>query len=372
LTNFNEFNISEALQNAIQSLGFDKPSEIQAKAIPVLLTGEDVIGQAATGTGKTAAFAIPSIEKIDVENPDTQVLVLCPTRELVVQVAGEFNKLIKNHRGAYVVPIYGGQNISIQLKFLRKKAQIIVGTPGRLKDHIRRGSLKLNKVTCVILDEADQMLDMGFRDDIETILKETPKTRQTVMFSATMPKELVKLMERYQNKPKRISTLTEESQQGSQINQLYFNVQGSTKLASLKRLLTHYDIKSALIFCNTKLKVDDLARSLNSNEFVSAGLHGDMNQRKRDKVMQGFRQGAIELLVATDVAARGIDVRNLEAVINYDLPKFDQDYVHRIGRTGRAGKDGLALTFVVGKEVEHIKRIARKNNMNIEGSKVPQ
>lgn len=370
MTKFNEFNISSTLLNAIQAMGFEEASEIQAKAIPILLNGEDIIGQAETGTGKTAAFAIPAIEKLDLTSNETQVLVLCPTRELVVQVAGEFAKLTKYHKELSVLAIYGGQNIGVQFKVLRRGAQIIVGTPGRIMDHLRRRTLKLNKLSCVILDEADQMLNMGFRDDIDTILRETPKTRQTVMFSATMPQDLVRLMEKHQNNPKRITT-TNSQKQSKQINQLYFNISGYNKFEALKRLLEFYKIKSAVIFCNTKIKVDDLADSLNSSNFSSAGLHGDMNQRQRDRAMQGFRRGAIDLLVATDVAARGIDVSNLEAVINYDLPKFDQDYVHRIGRTGRAGKEGLALTLVVGRETEHIRRIARKNNLNIISSKIP-
>lgn len=370
MTKFDELNLSDPLLRAIEAMGFERPSEIQAKAIPVLLTGKDIIGQAQTGTGKTAAFAIPSIEKIDPENSATQILVLCPTRELVVQVAGEYTKLTKFLKNISIVPIYGGQGIDIQFRALKKGAQIVVGTPGRIMDHMRRGTLELDQITCVVLDEADQMLDMGFREDMEIILQDTPEERQTVMFSATLPPDLVRLMERFLKHPKRISAAPAEKQ-SAQINQFYYNIKESSKQEALKRLLTYHKVNSALIFCNTKMKVDDLTRSLSSDNFSTAALHGDLDQNKRDRVMQAFRKGDINLLIATDVAARGIDVNDLEAVINYDLPRFDQDYVHRIGRTGRAGKTGLAISFVVGKEIEHLRRIARKNNMNIEAADVP-
>lgn len=354
---------------ATEAMGFREASAIQAQAIPVLLNGEDIIAQAETGTGKTAAFAIPAIEKLDLSSNETQILVLCPTRELVVQVAGEFHKLTKFHKGASVLAIYGGQSIGIQFKILRRGAQIVVGTPGRIMDHLRRKTLKLNNLSYMVLDEADQMLNMGFRDDIDTILKQTPSSRQTLMFSATMPQALVKLMEKHQKNPQRISTVNTEKQ-SKQINQFYFNVSGKNKFESLTKLIEFYNIKSALIFCNTKIKVDDLSDSLNAKDFSSAGLHGDMKQNKRDRAMQSFRRGNVQFLVATDVAARGIDVSDLEAVINYDLPKFDEDYIHRIGRTGRAGKAGLALTLVSGRETEHIRRIARKNNLNISISEI--
>lgn len=371
MTNFDQLNISQELLQAIADMGFSAPSEIQAKAIPSLLESRDIIGQAQTGSGKTAAFAIPCIQRIDTSNKATQILVMCPTRELVVQVTGEFNKLCKYIKNCSVLAIYGGQDIGIQLRALKQGAQIVVGTPGRIMDHMRRSTLKLSQIKCVVLDEADQMLDMGFHEDMELILSETPSERQTVMFSATMSRDLVALMERYQKNPERINTVGKR-EQSKQINQLYFHINGSCKLEALKRLLSFYKIKSALIFCNTKLKVDELVKELAVQKYSTAGLHGDMDQKRRDTVMQGFRHGSIELLIATDVAARGLDVNDLEAVINYDLPRFDQDYVHRIGRTGRAGKVGLALTFVVGKEIEHINRIARKNNMTIESAKIPE
>ena len=371
LTSFESFKLSSNLKRAIAEMGFTQASEIQARAIPVLLEGRDIIGQAQTGTGKTAAFAIPGIEALELNNRNTQILVLCPTRELVVQVRGEFEKLTKHHENTSVVAIYGGQDIGIQLKSLKKSAQIVVGTPGRVMDHIRRGTLMLDEVKYLVLDEADQMLDMGFLEDMEVILSETPETRQTVMFSATMSRELMSLMNEFQNNAQHINVIGQK-EQSRQINQLFFHINGSCKLEALKRLLAFYKIKSALIFCNTKIKVDELAKELSAERYSTASLHGDMDQKRRDRVMEAFKHGSIEILIATDVAARGIDVNDLEAVINYDFPRFDQDYVHRIGRTGRAGKEGLALTFVVGKEIEHINRIARKNNMVIEKGKIPE
>jgi len=371
LTSFNEFNLAPETLNALNDMGFSSASPIQSKAIPILKAGLDIIGQAETGTGKTAAFAIPSLELLDENLDETQILVLCPTRELVVQVAGEFTKLAKYRPSVQILAIYGGQNISIQLKALKSSPQVVIGTTGRVLDHIRRRTLKLENIKTVILDEADQMLDMGFRDDIDLILKETPAERQTVMFTATLTRDLMRLMEGHQRSPEHISTMSTSQKQSKQIKQFYYNIKGSHKLEALKRLLHFYRIKSALVFCNTKLKVDELAKDLMNENFSTAAIHGDMDQRKRDKVMEGFRDGSVEILVATDVAARGIDVDNLSAVVNFDLPRFDQDYVHRIGRTGRAGKDGYAFTFIVGKETEHLQRIARKNNMNIEEAQVP-
>ncbi|MCE2929461.1 MAG: DEAD/DEAH box helicase, partial [Candidatus Caenarcaniphilales bacterium] len=310
-------------------------------------------------------------ENLDEDENYPQVLVLCPSRELVIQVADEYKKLSKFNEDLSIAPIYGGQDIGIQLRALKKGVQVVVGTPGRIMDHMRRSTLDLKGLKYIVLDEADQMLDMGFRDDMETILSQTPKSRQTVMFSATMPKDLVKLMEKYQKSPKHVN-VAPKANQSAQINQLYYDINEASKLEALKRLVSFHKIKSGLIFCNTKIKVDDLAKALSTASTQTASLHGDLDQRRRDKVMQAFKRGEIQLLIATDVAARGIDVNDLEAVINFDLPRFDQDYVHRIGRTGRAGKAGLALTFVVGKELEHLNRIARKNNMQIEEAQVPE
>ncbi len=370
LTQFAKLKLSEPTLKAVEEMGFVYATEIQSKTIPLLLHSKDIIGQAGTGTGKTAAFAIPIIEKIDAENNNIQALVLCPTRELVVQVTDQFTQLMKYHKDLSVVAIYGGQNISTQLKALKQGVQIVVGTPGRIMDHMRRGSLKLQNLQFLTLDEADQMLDMGFREDIETILQDTPKTRQTVMFSATMSRDILKLTQKYQNKPEHINVVSDK-EQSVQINQIYFEINNRSKVEALKRVLAFYDVKSALIFCNTKAMVDDLSTMLRSKKYNAAGLHGDMDQRKRDSVMNGFRKEQIQLLIATDVAARGIDVNNIEAVFNFDLPRDSQDYVHRIGRTGRAGKTGMAFSFVVGKEVEHLRRIAKFNNLKVESAKVP-
>ncbi len=352
-------------------MGFTEASEIQAKAIPHLLQGKDIIGQAQTGTGKTAAFAIPGIELIDSESKNTQMLILCPTRELVIQVEGELRKLAKNHEGLYSLAIYGGQDISVQLKALKRGANIVVGTPGRIIDHIKRKSLKLQDISYLVFDEADQMLDLGFRDEMEAILTETPKTRQTVMFSATMKKALVDLMKNYQNNPVHINTIGEQKQ-SQQIQQLYFHINRQSKLEAVKRLIAFHKISNGLVFCNTKMMVDDLAKSLSDMKYSTAALHGDIDQKKRDRVMRDFKAGKIDFLIATDVAARGLDINDLEAVINYDIPRFDQDYVHRIGRTGRAGKVGLALSLVVDNEANHIERIAKKNNMTIAQATVPE
>ena len=352
-------------------MGFTEASEIQEKAIPLLLEGKDFIGQAQTGTGKTAAFAIPGIELINPESKETQMLILCPTRELAIQVEGELRKLTKNHEGLYSLAIYGGQDIKVQLKALKRGANIVVGTPGRIIDHIKRKTLKLQDISYLVFDEADQMLDLGFREEMETILTETPENRQTVMFSATMNKVLIALMKKYQKDPVHINTVGEEKQ-SQQINQLYFHINRQSKLEAVKRLIAFHKIGNGLIFCNTKVMVDDLAKSLTEMKYSTACLHGDIDQNKRASVMNQFRAGKIDFLIATDVAARGLDINNLEAVINYDIPRFDQDYVHRIGRTGRAGKVGLALTLVVDNELNHIERIARKNNMTIAPAKIPE
>ena len=367
MSEFNQFNISKELQQAIAEMGFIKPSPVQAQAIPVLLNGRDLVAQAQTGTGKTVAFGIPCIEKIDPNNKATQALIMCPTRELAVQVAEEFKKLSKKHRNIYTCSVYGGQNIETQLKVLRKGAQIVVGTPGRLMDHMRRKSLKLDQIKYLVLDEADQMLDMGFREDMETIITKTPSDRQTLMFSATIPKQLASLMDRYQTKAVKINT-TGEGVQNKQIKQLYFHIPQANKFDVMVRLLEHYRIMSGIIFCNTKIMVDQLSKRLAKNKYRTAALHGDIPQNKRSRVMQSFKKAELEILVATDVAARGLDINGLEAVINYDLPKFDQDYVHRIGRTGRAGKEGLALSLIVGGEIEHIERIGRRNKLKIENA----
>lgn len=363
-TKFTEMNLSQEMQNAIQDMNFEQASPIQAETIPEILKGKDVIGQAQTGTGKTAAFGIPTIENIDTDDKDLQLIVLCPTRELVVQVAQEFSKLLKYKKDIKVVPIYGGQQIDKQLKALKKGAQIVVGTPGRTMDHIKRGSIDMSTIRMVVLDEADEMLDMGFREDLEVILKDTSAERQTIMFSATMEKGILKLTKTYMNNPTVINVINEEKSE-LKIKQMYFEVLSKHKTELLCRLLSFHNIKLGVVFCNTKKMVDDLVETLKFRGYFADGLHGDMNQNTRDKVMMGFRKGTTQILVATDVAGRGIDVNNIDAVINYDLPRDDEDYTHRVGRTGRAGKEGKAFTFISKRQRNHIIRIERGNGVQI-------
>ncbi len=353
-------------------MGFTTPTEIQVQSIPVLLKNKDLIGQAGTGTGKTAAFAIPTIERLDPKSKDIQALILCPTRELAVQVAEQFKLLMKHHQGLSCLAIYGGQSINTQFSALRRGAQVVIGTPGRITDHMRRGTIKFNSVKFLILDEADRMLDMGFEEDIEEIIKQTPKDRQTVMFSATMQAEILKLTSKYLKQAQHINVIGAGKAQSTQITQSYFEIKNKSKIQALKRLLAFHKVNSALVFCNTKARVDDLCRNLKQDGFAAGALHGDLRQNKRDAVMKDFRDDIVRILVATDVAARGIDVENVEAVFNYDLPRDDEDYMHRIGRTGRAGKTGLALSFIVGSEKQHIERIARRNNTKITLAKIPK
>lgn len=363
---FKGLGLSNSLLQSLDEIGYESPTDIQAKSIPVLKRGSDLIAQASTGTGKTMAFSIPLIESLDPDNKNVQALILCPTRELAIQVATEVKKLCHGEKRLYATPVYGGQDIKIQLRFLKKASQIIVGTPGRIQDHLRRGSLNLKGVKYLVLDEADQMLDMGFADDLKEIIGRTSKERQTVMFSATLSKQLEKIAEAYMKKPERINLVQKKKQQNSHIKQLCFKIKNSKKDETLERVLNEYKIFSGIIFCNTKRKVDELAKLLEKKKFSAAALHGDIKQRKRDQVMKNFKKGSIELLVATDVASRGIDVNDLEAVINYDLPKFDEDYVHRIGRTGRAGKSGMALNFVTRGDASNMERIARKHKFKLE------
>lgn len=369
---FTKLNLSENLLKAIAELNYTDPSSIQAEAIPQIMAGNDIIAKAPTGSGKTAAFAIPILEKLDTnpENKNIQALILCPTRELTIQVHREFEKLCKYQENVSVVSIYGGQNIDRQLTALRKHPQIVVATPGRLMDHLRRGSIKLDYVSMAVLDEADEMLDMGFRDDIHTILEDTPVNRQTVLFSATMAKDIQAITQKFQKSPN-IVDVTDNLQNIPDIEQLYFEVSEKGKMELLMRLLDLHNVKLGLVFCNTKSNVDRVVEVLKTRGYFSDSLHGDMNQSQREKVMRGFRNGSIEILVATDVAGRGIDVKNIQAVFNYDLPRDDEDYIHRIGRTARAGESGVAFTFVNRSQVQSIKRIERANGVQIHQKEVP-
>ena len=345
--------LSPEVAQAIEEMGYETPTPIQQEAIPPMLAGRDVIGQAQTGTGKTAAFGIPLVEKIDPSLRRVQALVLCPTRELAMQTAGELMKLGRRRAGLMVVPVYGGQPIERQLRALQNGAQVVVGTPGRVMDHMKRGTLNFDALKLAVLDEADEMLDMGFRDDIETILSATSEARQTALFSATMPRPILALASRYLNDPVQVK-IEKRELTVEKIEQCYISVRSFHKNELLSRLLTLEDIKLALVFCNTKQGVESVVTELQHRGFSAAGLHGDMRQIERDAIMARYRNGLINVLVATDVAARGLDIDNIEAVFNYDIPLDVEYYVHRIGRTGRAGKEGRAYTFVVGREVSRM------------------
>ncbi len=367
---FEDLNLSKEVQRAIADMGFEEATPIQSQAIPAVLSGKDIIGQAQTGTGKTASFGIPIIETIDDHLKKVQAIVLCPTRELAIQVSEEIGELLKYKKNIKIVPIYGGQSIDRQIRSIQSGVQIVIGTPGRVIDHINRGTLKLNEIKMVVLDEADEMLDMGFRDDIEEILKSVPKERQTVMFSATMPKQILELSKKYLKNPVHIKVVHKEITVPN-VNQYYIELKPSMKLEALTRLIDIHNPKLSLVFSNRKKSVDDLVSHLQARGYSAEGLHGDMKQMMRDRVMGKFRSGKLEILVATDVAARGIDVDEIDAVFNYDMPQDDEYYVHRIGRTARAGRAGQAFTFVVGKEYRAIKEIERYTKTKIVSMQIP-
>ncbi|MDR3048852.1 MAG: DEAD/DEAH box helicase [Elusimicrobiota bacterium] len=367
---FNEMGLSNEILKATADLGFEESTPIQTLAIPRMLTGVDIIGQAQTGTGKTAAFGIPILEKVNAKNKAVQAIILCPTRELAIQVSEELKLLAKYKKGINILPVYGGQPIGRQIQALSRGAQIVIGTPGRVIDHLERRTLKIDGVSIVVLDEADEMLDMGFRDDIESILKNVPAQRQTAFFSATMPKEFLSLTKKYQKNPQSIK-IANEKLTVPLIEQYYFDIRQHQKLEALTRCLDMYDPKLSIVFCNTKRMVDEVAASLQARGYSADAIHGDMNQSQRDRVMGKFRSGSIENLIATDVAARGIDVDDVDIIFNYDIPKDDEDYVHRIGRTGRAGKTGKAYSFVSGKDMYKLRDIQKYTKANIKRMTVP-
>ena len=343
---FDQLDLYPQVLRAIAEMGFEEATPIQSQAIPVVMSGVDVIGQAQTGTGKTASFGIPVLHKVDPNNKKTQVIILSPTRELAIQVADEIRKLAKYMHGVKILPVYGGQEISRQIKALKGGAQIIIGTPGRVMDHLRRKTIRCEAVNTIVLDEADEMLNMGFREDIETILEYIPEEgRQTVLFSATMPKPILDITKKYQHDAVTIKVVKKELTVPN-IEQYYYDVKRKDKIEVLTRLLDYYNPKLSLVFCNTKRMVDELTEELQGRGYFAEGLHGDMKQTQRDRVMRGFRTGKTEILIATDVAARGIDVDDVEAVFNYDIPQDDEYYVHRIGRTGRAKRAGVSFSFV--------------------------
>jgi ATP-dependent RNA helicase DeaD len=369
LKTFAEFGLEPKVLQAVTEMGFEEATPIQAKAIPIAMSGADLIGQAQTGTGKTAAFGIPLIHKIPADEERIVALVLTPTRELAIQVADELGKLAR-YKGIRTLPIYGGQDIGRQIRALKKKPQIIIGTPGRLLDHINRKTIRLDDVGTVVLDEADEMLDMGFMDDITTILGLVPEERQTMLFSATMPPNIQKLAQQFLRNPEHVSVIPKTITAPS-IEQTYIEVHEREKFEALSRLLDMESPDLAIVFGRTKRRVDELSEALQKRGYSADGLHGDLSQNQRDTVMRKFRDGSIDVLVATDVAARGLDVSGVTHVINFDLPQDPESYVHRIGRTGRAGKEGVAYTFVTPREIDHLHFIERVTRQRITRRPLP-
>lgn len=367
---FEDLGLSENVLRALDEYGYKEPTPIQVKTIPYIMQGKDVIGQSQTGTGKTASFGLPLIESIDVGLNKVQAIILCPTRELATQVTGELRKFTKYKEGVKVLAVYGGESIERQIKGLKQGVKIVVGTPGRVMDHMRRKTLKLDNVKMCVLDEADEMLNMGFEEDIETILKEVPSKRQTVLFSATMNKRILGITKKYLKEPKNVKIKAKELTV-DRIEQISLEVKQAMKDDTVMRLIDLNNPTKAVVFCNTKRKVDDLIEKLKSNGYKAESLHGDIKQAQRDRIMKRFKTGEFQILVATDVVARGIDVDELELVINYDIPQEEEYYVHRIGRTGRNGNIGKAYTFVVGKEKSKIYSIQKYANTKILSGKIP-
>ncbi|MRH44084.1 DEAD/DEAH box helicase [Aquibacillus halophilus] len=364
MSNFTSLGITSELTELLKSDGIIDPTPIQEKSIPVILTQSDVIAQAQTGTGKTLAFLLPIIEMIDPNKSDVQALVITPTRELALQITAELNKLIKNIENIHSLAVYGGQDIEGQLKKLKRNVQIVIATPGRLLDHIRRGTIQLGNVSTFVLDEADQMLHMGFLPEVEIIMEELPTERQTLLFSATMPNEVKSLANNYMNKPKDIR-VKGKNITVDEVKQFVIETTDREKQTKLMETLDHYRPFLAIIFCRTKRRAMKLNQALQQNGYLSGELHGDLSQAKREKVMKQFRDMKLQYLVATDVAARGIDVEGVTHVFNYDIPEEAESYIHRIGRTGRAGGDGIAITFVASKDSQYLKIIEKGINKKL-------
>ncbi|MFS0864832.1 DEAD/DEAH box helicase [Fredinandcohnia sp. 179-A 10B2 NHS] len=369
MATFNELGISQDLMKSISKMGFEEATPIQAQTIPLALSGHDVIGQAQTGTGKTAAFGIPLIENVDVNSDHIQGIVIAPTRELAIQVSEELHKIGHFNR-IRILPIYGGQDISRQIRSLKKYPHIIVGTPGRVIDHINRKTIRLQNVKTVVLDEADEMLNMGFIEDIEAILKGVPEERQTLLFSATMPGPIQRIAERFMKDPQVVKVKAKEVTVPN-IQQYYLEVQEKKKFDVLTRLLDIQSPELAIIFGRTKRRVDELSEALTLRGYAAEGIHGDLSQAKRLSVLRKFKEGSIEVLVATDVAARGLDISGVTHVYNFDIPQDPESYVHRIGRTGRAGKHGMAMTFVTPREIGQLKNVENTTKRKMDKMKPP-
>ncbi len=367
---YEESGVDERILRAISEMGFEYMTPIQADAIPVLMEGRDVIGQAQTGTGKTAAFGIPLLQRVDPEDRGLQGMILCPTRELAMQAAEELRRFSRYMHGVRVLAVYGGQDISRQIKALKGGVQVIVGTPGRVMDHMRRHTIKVDNLKMVVLDEADEMLDMGFREDMEAILGEIECEHQTALFSATMPEPILRITKQFQKDAVLVKVVKKELTVEAIKQHLYY-IKKTDKEAATARLIEYYELKRCLIFCNTKSMVDELADHLRNRGITAEGLHGDMSQAQRDTVMKRFRNGNLQILIATDVAARGIDVSGVDGVINYDVPQDTEYYVHRIGRTGRAGREGMSFTLANVREYYKIREIEKMCKTHLEEKKLP-
>ena len=370
-TSFKDLALAAPVQKAIESVGYEQPSPIQAASIPHLLNGDDLLGVAQTGTGKTAAFALPLLSNIDLKQSTPQVLVLAPTRELAIQVAEAFQTYASHMKGFHVLPIYGGQDMSGQLRQLKRGVHVVVGTPGRVMDHLRRKSLNLDALKCLVLDEADEMLRMGFIDDVEWILEHTPEQRQVALFSATMPKPIRKVADRYLKNPKEVR-ITSETSTAPQIEQFYLMVNGfERKLDAITRILEAQDFDAIIIFVRTKTATAELAEKLEARGYSASALNGDMNQALRERTINRLKKKQLDIIVATDVAARGIDVPRVSHVLNFDIPYDSEAYVHRIGRTGRAGREGKAILFVAPRERRLLQTIEKTTRQKIQPMELP-
>jgi ATP-dependent RNA helicase DeaD len=367
---FSELGLPDTLLAAIETLGYERPSPIQAMSIPPALLGKDLVGLSATGSGKTAAFTLPALAKLDVRQGHPQVLILCPTRELAVQVCEEVHRLGAKMPGLHATPVYGGAPIDRQLRALRSGAQLVVGTPGRLLDHLRRGSFDPSRIQMAILDEADRMLDMGFKDEMDELLAALPAGRQTLFFSATMNPGVSRLIQKFGNSPE-IIEIQQKARTVSTVDQSYFEVRQRSKVEVLSRILDMNPPRLGIVFCNTKRSVDECTEDLVNRGYAADRLHGDITQQMRERVLKRFRDGAVEILVATDVAARGLDIDEIDIVFNYDLPTDPEDYVHRIGRTGRAGRSGRAVSFVYGREIYRMQSIERYTRSVVRRERIP-
>jgi len=370
LTAFNQLALAPSLLKVLDEVGYETPSPIQAQTIPLLLEGKDIIGQAQTGTGKTAAFALPILSRLDLKQKDPQVLVLAPTRELAIQVAEAFQKYATHMKGFHVLPIYGGQDYRGQIRGLQRGVHVVVGTPGRVMDHMRRGTLKLGSLSALVLDEADEMLRMGFIDDVEWILEQTPSDRQIALFSATMPQQIRRIATRHLNKPEQITVKTVTTTADT-IRQRYWPVSGMHKLDALTRILEAEPFDGMLVFVRTKTATVELAEKLEARGYASAPLSGDIQQKQRERTVENLKKGKLDILIATDVAARGLDVERISHVVNYDIPYDTESYVHRIGRTGRAGRQGDAILFVAPREKRMLGAIEKATRQKIEMMELP-